>query len=89
MPLGSHGIGEIVSTVAPPSQDEAKKFGVRAQMINLTPNHSELTKIAALTADGKLELRIGKVLPLADAKKAQETGEAGETDGKIVLRVNN
>src|SRR5208283_2375249 len=79
--------GILVSTVSPPSQEEAAKFGVRATHVFVQPNSSELSQIARMVDDGKVRSFIQTVLLLSEAGKAHELSEAGHTRGKIVLKV--
>ena len=79
--------GILVSTVSPPSQEEAAKHGVRATHIFIQPDAAELTQIAGLVDAGKVKLFVETVLPLSEARKAQELSESGHTRGKIVLKV--
>lgn len=79
--------GFLVSTVAPPSADKAKEFGVQAAMVNLAPNAERLNEASQMIESGKLKTRVGTVLPLSEVKKAHKLSKAGHTHGKIVLRV--
>ncbi|WP_326574289.1 NADP-dependent oxidoreductase [Streptomyces sp. NBC_00481] len=45
-----------------------------------------LADYARRAADGRLDIRIDRSLPLADAAKAQELSEAGHSHGKLLLR---
>ena len=77
--------GILVSTVSPPSQEEAAKHGVRATHIFIQPDAAELTQIARLVDAGKVKPFVEKVLPLSEARKAHELSQSGHTRGKIVL----
>jgi NADPH:quinone reductase-like Zn-dependent oxidoreductase len=78
--------GILVSIVQPPSQEEAAKHGVRAEIMRNTMNPRALEYIGGLAAAGKLRVEIAEVLPLSETARAQETLKAGHTRGKIVLR---
>jgi len=67
--------------------EAAAKAGVRSTPFLVEPDGAALTEIAGLVADGKIKVQIEAVLPLADAGKAHELGEAGRSTGKIVLSV--
>ncbi|MFD9733773.1 NADP-dependent oxidoreductase [Umezawaea sp. NPDC059074] len=67
--------------------EAAAKAGVRSSAFLVEPDGAALTEIAGLVADGKIKVRIEAVLPLEDAGKAHELGEAGRSTGKIVLSV--
>lgn len=79
--------GIFISTVADEEPAEAKARGVRAAMVQGHSDGGQLTIIAKMIDDGKLEPRIGRVLSLNQAAEAQRLGEAGEVKGKIVLEV--
>lgn len=63
----------------------AAAHGVRVARFLVEPDHAGLEALAALVDAGQLRVEIDTVLPLADASKAHELGEAGRTRGKIVL----
>jgi NADPH:quinone reductase-like Zn-dependent oxidoreductase len=77
--------GILVSIAQPPSQEEAAKYGVRATFMGSQPNVEQLTEIARLVDAGKLKTTVEAVLPLEDARHAQELSQAGHVRGKIVL----
>jgi NADPH:quinone reductase-like Zn-dependent oxidoreductase len=79
--------GILVSTISPPSQEEAAKHGARAGYVFVQPNASQLSEIAKLVDSGKLKPVVETVLPLSEARRAQELNETGHTRGKIVLKV--
>ncbi len=80
--------GFLVSLVAPPSEELAKKFEVKAEMIQSGPNGKRLEEIAKLAADRKLKTHIETVLPLSEVKKSQTLSESGHARGKIVLSID-
>ncbi|MET1074003.1 MAG: NADP-dependent oxidoreductase [Umezawaea sp.] len=67
--------------------EAAEAAGVRSTPFLVEPDHAALAEIAALVDSGKIRVAIEAVLPLADAGKAHELGEAGRSTGKIVLSV--
>jgi NADPH:quinone reductase-like Zn-dependent oxidoreductase len=79
--------GVLVSIVQPPSQEDAAKHGVRAEIIRNHMNPQALEYIAGLAAAGKLRIEIASVLQLSETAKAMEALKTGHTRGKIVLRV--
>ncbi len=79
--------GILVSIVSPPSAEEAAKQGVRHGYVFVQPNASQLAEIAKLVDSGKLKPVVETVLPLAEARRAQEQSETGHARGKIVLKV--
>ena len=48
------------------------------------PDHAALGRPAELVADGRLRVRVGRTLPLADMAELHRLGEAGGTGGKLV-----
>lgn len=66
----------------------ARQLGIRVCFTLVEPDHAGMKQIAALAESGDLRVRVGTVLPLEQAARAHEIGEAGRSNGKIVLRVN-
>jgi NADPH:quinone reductase-like Zn-dependent oxidoreductase len=64
----------------------AEQFGVRTAGNADAANADVLAELAALVADGKLEVPIAEVFALDDVRKAFQTLEQRHTRGKIVLR---
>src|SRR2546430_14795590 len=81
--------GVLVSLVQPPSEEKAKKLGVRAALLGAQPNGAQLAEIAKLIDSGKLTPVINRILPLSEARRAHELSQSGHTHGKIALRVKN
>src|SRR5947199_2221656 len=81
--------GVLVSLVQPPSEEKAKKLGVRAAIIGAQPNGAQLAEIAKIIDSGKLAPVINRILPLSEARRAHELSQSGHTHGKIALRVRN
>ncbi len=79
--------GILVSILGPPSAEEAAAHGVRGMMVFVRPNAGQLAEIANLIDGGKLTVVVETILPLAEARRAQELSQAGHARGKIVLRV--
>jgi len=79
--------GFLVTAVQPPSEDSAKKFGVKAAMVSVQPNAKQLAEIAKLAEKGRLKTHVETVLPFSEVKKAHELSESGRTRGKIVLAI--
>ena len=52
------------------------------------PNADQLKQLAGLIDSGKLKAVVETVLPLAEARHAQELSETGHARGKIVLTVD-
>jgi NADPH:quinone reductase-like Zn-dependent oxidoreductase len=83
--------GGIVVSIASPAEASlaavAEQRGLRAGFTMVEPDNGGLKEIAALIEAGKLRVHVDTVLPLEEAGKAHEIGEAGRTTGKIVLTV--
>ena len=79
--------GILVSSVAPPSAEEASKHGVRSAFFSAQPSSSQLSEIAKLVDAGKLKPVVETVLPLSDAGRALKLNQEGHARGKIVLKV--
>ncbi len=79
--------GFLVTTAATVPEGAAKAHGVRAKGMLTRADGNELTKIAAIIDERHIKPVVTSILPLADARKAQEMSESHHTRGKIVLRV--
>jgi NADPH:quinone reductase-like Zn-dependent oxidoreductase len=81
--------GTLVSLVQPPSPEKAAAQGARGVMMRQKPNGKQLAAIADLVASGKIKVNVETVLPLAEARKAQELSKTGHAGGKIVLQTGS
>jgi NADPH:quinone reductase-like Zn-dependent oxidoreductase len=81
--------GVLVSVVQPPSQEKGRAVGARGAMVQSRPDGAKLAEIAKLIDEGKLAPVINRILPLSEARRAQELSQSGHTNGKIVLRISN
>lgn len=79
--------GFLVTTVANVPEGAAKSHGVRARHIVSQANGKELVQIAAIIDERHIKPIVTTVLPLAEARTAQELSESRHTRGKIVLRI--
>jgi NADPH:quinone reductase-like Zn-dependent oxidoreductase len=70
-----------------PSEDEAKKHGVRAASVQTMFTGEQLREIAGLIESGKVKPVLGPVFPLAEAAKAHALSESRHGQGRIVLHV--
>ena len=80
--------GVLVSLVQPPSAEKAAAHGVRGFVVYQKGNGEQLAAIADLVSKGKVKVNVETVLPLMEARKAQELSKSGHSGGKIVLKVN-
>jgi len=79
--------GILVSIVAPPSEETAAAHGVRQAFVFIQPDAAVLAQLAMLVDARKLRTYVEKVLPLYEARQAQELSQEGHVRGKIVLKV--
>jgi NADPH:quinone reductase-like Zn-dependent oxidoreductase len=79
--------GILVSIAQPPAQAEAEKHGVRAAFMVNEMKAESLNAITTLVDSGKVKAVVDTVLPLSDARRAQELIQTGHTRGKIALKV--
>jgi NADPH:quinone reductase-like Zn-dependent oxidoreductase len=69
------------------SEGKEEREGKHAALIVSRADGSELAQIARLIDEGKVKPVVTTVLPLSDARKAQEMSESHHISGKIVLQV--
>lgn len=79
--------GILVSLVGLSSEGEAAKHGVRSAAISAQGGSTVLSELAKLIDAGKLKPIVDVVLPLSEARQAQELNEKGHSRAKIVLKV--
>lgn len=79
--------GVLISTVQPVDESAAKRAGIRGQHIVMQRNDSDLRELATLVEKGSVKPRLGRILPLTQAKEAQEISEHGGSKGKLILKV--
>jgi NADPH:quinone reductase-like Zn-dependent oxidoreductase len=80
--------GILVSIVQPPSQQKAAEHGARGSFLVSKPKGEQLAQIAELVEREQIKVYIEAVLPLREARKAQEMSQSGHTRGKMVLVVD-
>jgi NADPH:quinone reductase-like Zn-dependent oxidoreductase len=79
--------GFLVTTVADVPAGAAEAHGVRARRVVSQANGDELAQIAKIIDEKFIKPVVTAILPLSEARKAQEMSESQHTRGKIVLRV--
>ncbi|MGA7355210.1 MAG: NADP-dependent oxidoreductase [Candidatus Cybelea sp.] len=79
--------GMLVSIVAPPSTEEARRHEATAAIFTSRPDGGQLAQIGELIDFGYVRPAVETVLPLSQAKRAHQISEAGHVRGKIVLSV--
>ena len=81
--------GTLVSILKRPSPEKAAAHEARGGYVFVQPNAAELAEIATLIDSGKLRPVVETVLPLSEARRAQELNQAAHTRGKIVLQLTD
>ena len=79
--------GVLVSLVQPPPAEKAAARGARGFFVRQKANGEQLAAIAGLVVKGTVKVNVETVLPLPEARKAQELSKTGHSGGKIVLEV--
>ena len=79
--------GILVTTVADVKEGAADAHGVRAKHIVSQADGNELAQIAEIIDRKLIKPIVTQILPLSEARKAQEMSENRHTRGKIVLSV--
>ena len=79
--------GLLLSTVMPPSLEKAKQEGVDAAFVFSAPDKAVLNSVADMAAKGTIKPRVGKILPLAEAKAAHLLMDDRKVSGKIILEI--
>jgi NADPH:quinone reductase-like Zn-dependent oxidoreductase len=79
--------GKLLSTVMPPSQEMAGKFGITGQFVFSKPSFEKLDFGKKMVDEGKIKTQIVKTMLLKDAAKAQDLVSTGGVNGKIVLEI--
>lgn len=79
--------GTLVSIISPPPAEKAAIHGVRQAFVFIQPDAAVLEELTRLVDAGQLRVHLEAVLPLAEARRAQEMSQGGHVRGKIVLKV--
>ena len=79
--------GFLVSIAEMPSAEKAQAENVKSSIVIVQPNAAQLSEIAALVDQGKVQIHLEKVFPLQQAKEAHLRSQTGRVTGKIVLQV--
>jgi NADPH:quinone reductase-like Zn-dependent oxidoreductase len=79
--------GRLVTLAAPPDQEAAAKYGVHAMFFVVEPDPSELAGLADMTGERRLKTVISQIFPLAEGRRAFESGRHPRPPGKTVLTV--
>ena len=79
--------GRLVALGAPPNQVLADRRRVRAMFFVVRPDANELARLAQMADAGRLRAVISQTFPLAEGRKAFESGGEARRPGKTVLVV--
>ena len=80
--------GILVSVVSPIPEPIRQRYGTRAVFFYVEVTTARLNRITELFESGKLQARVGTVLPLEEARAAHEMlAGAPHKRGKIVLQL--
>lgn len=80
--------GALPSIVDPIDEEFGKQQGVKTGFVFVSPNGSQLAKIAELIDTGKLKPPKITEYPLEKAAEAHEQSRSGHTCGKLVLKIS-
>lgn len=80
--------GRIITSVGHPDEAAARKYGVRVSHFLMKRHGNELEQIGRLLGDGSLRPHISKVMPLSEAREAENLSQLGHPHGKIILNVS-
>jgi NADPH:quinone reductase-like Zn-dependent oxidoreductase len=79
--------GVLATTVEPIEENSVKHAGIRAVHVLMQRNAADLIELAHQVVKGVLKPRMGKNLPLNEARQAQEMSQKGQAGGKLILKV--
>ena len=80
--------GRMILLTAPPEPERAKKHNVHATFFIVAPNARQLAVLADLVDDMQLEPIVSQSFPLAEGRRAYESGSRPHPPGKTVLLVD-
>jgi len=79
--------GVVVTTLGYIDESKLQQNGLKGVALFMKRDGMELAELGKLVEQGIVTPRIDQVLPISEAKKAQEMSQSGKAHGKIVLRV--
>ncbi len=79
--------GRLISTLAEPSQDEARARAAVATRYIAQPSGTKLAAIGKLIDEGKVRPHLSAIYPLQEVAVAEERLEKEHPNGKIVLQI--
>ncbi len=79
--------GRLVAIVNPPVEEEARRYGVDASHVFVTPDGAQLRRIGALIESGAVKPPALQEMRLEEAAEALRRSQEGHVRGKIVLKI--
>ncbi len=83
--------GKLVSIAQSPNEDEAKRYGVKAEFLWLKATGEQLMVLADLYESGQLKPLLGEIFAFTEEglRSAHALSETHHAKGKIVIRIKN
>ncbi|MEJ2565179.1 MAG: NADP-dependent oxidoreductase [Gammaproteobacteria bacterium] len=90
--MRSYGVvkpnGLVITTVGPADEAEAKKHKARVvQFVMRRDAADELERIGRFVEEGVVKPRVSRIMPLSEARNAEDLSQLGHPHGKLILRV--
>jgi len=79
--------GVLVTTVGGLDEELCRQRAIRPMQFVMARSGADLAELAKMVERGDIRLRLARVLPLEQAKQAQDLSQQGDTHGKITLKV--
>jgi NADPH:quinone reductase-like Zn-dependent oxidoreductase len=79
--------GLVITTVGPADEAEARSYNARVVQFIMQPDSGELAQISRLVEKGEVKPRLSKVMPLDEAKAAEDLLQLGHPHGKVILHI--
>lgn len=79
--------GTMISSLAEPSQEQARQHHAQAGRFTAHPDRAELMEIGRLIDEGRVHPHVSAVFELKEAREAQSQLERHHSQGKVVLQV--
>lgn len=81
--------GVIATTVGPMNEKLIKERGIKGVSFMVKQNSEDLVQLSNLVVKGIVRPRINEVIPLEEAKRAQDDLQLHHSKGKIILEVSS
>ena len=79
--------GILISTVAIPDPEEAKRWGIKSEFVLLKPDRRKLEELGKRLEEGIIRPVVTRVFTLEEAQEALELSETQHVRGKLVIKV--